>query len=111
MQTPLFQSSVLCFCIGELLTRNEAGIHGFPHSNMKKSSSKKTSLPATPKRRRAVITAALRKEAVSMLKSGKVASVVAGRLKISIATVYNIKKAAGLVKPRASKAIHKAKKK
>lgn len=46
-----------------------------------------------------------------MLKSGKVASVVAGRLKISIATVYNIKKAAGLVKPRASKAIHKAKKK
>ena len=84
--------------------------HVFPSDHMKKSSSKNSSMPAK-KRRRAVITPELRKEAVSMLKAGKVASSVAVRLKISIATVYNIKKAAGLVKSRATKRAQKAKKK
>lgn len=46
-----------------------------------------------------------------MMRSGKVARVVASRLKISMATVHNIKKAAGLVKPRAAKVAKKARKK
>lgn len=68
-------------------------------------------MPVKSKRRRAVITPALRKEAIAMMRSGKVARVVASRLKISMATVHNIKKAAGLVKPRAAKVAKKARKK
>lgn len=79
---------------------------------MKKSSSaKKSSTSAKPKRHRAVITPQLRKEAISLIKARTVASDVAKRLNISVATVYNIKKVAGLVKARGAKVAKKARKK
>jgi len=79
---------------------------------MKKSSSvKKSSASAKAKRHRAVITPQLRKEAVSLIKARTVASAVAKRLNISVATVYNIKKAAGLVKSRTARVVKKARKK
>lgn len=78
---------------------------------MKKSTKKKASAPAKPKRHRAVITPQLRKEAISLIKAGTVASVVAKKLNISVGTVYNLKKAAGLVKSRSAKPAKKARKK
>lgn len=63
-----------------------------------KKSTKKTA--GSTKRYRAVVTPQLRKQAVAMMKSGEIAATIAERLKVSIATVYNLKKAAGLVKSR-----------
>jgi DNA invertase Pin-like site-specific DNA recombinase len=78
---------------------------------MKESTQKKSSTSTKTKRHRAVITPQLRKEAVSLIKARTVASAVAKRLNISVATVYNIKKAAGLVKARGTKVAKKARKK
>lgn len=46
-----------------------------------------------------------------MIKAGKTAAAVARQVRVSVATVHNIKKAAGLTKPRAARAAKKAKKK
>lgn len=77
---------------------------------MKKSTQKKSPASTKTKRHRAVITPQLRKEAVSLIKARTVASAVAKRLGISVATVYNIKKAASLVKARGAKVAKKARK-
>ncbi len=49
------------------------------------------------RRRRATITAAMRDQVASLLKAGKTAAFVASEVGISIPSVQNIKKAAGLV--------------
>jgi DNA invertase Pin-like site-specific DNA recombinase len=76
---------------------------------MKKIPAKKS--PTKAKRYRAVITPALRKRAISMLKNRAVAAAVAKALEVSVATVGNIKKAAGLTRPRRAKTPLRAKKK
>jgi DNA invertase Pin-like site-specific DNA recombinase len=72
---------------------------------------KKVSGSGKPKRRRTVVTPHLRKEAIVLIKAGKTASIVANAVKVSVATVHNIKKAAGLTKPRKAKAAKKVRKK
>ncbi len=85
--------------------------HEAPQSRLNLYMKKKAPSSAKPKRRRAVVTSQLRKEAVALIKSGEVAAVVAKRLRVSIATVHNIKKAAGLTKPRKAGFAKKARKK
>ena len=53
------------------------------------------------RRRRATITEAMRDQAESLLKGGKTAAFVASEVGISIPSVQNIKKAAGLVGKKA----------
>lgn len=72
---------------------------------------KKATGSAKPKRYRAVVTPRLRKDAIALIKAGTTAALVAKRVGVSIATVHNIKKAAGLTKPRKVKAVRKARKK
>ena len=81
--------------------------HQMPAPIMKE----KVSGSVKPKRYRAVVTPRLRKEAIAMIKAGKTAARVAKQVDVSVATVHNIKKAAGLTKPRRAKAARKARKK
>ena len=61
--------------------------------------------PKTPKtRKRAVITATIRAEVKKLVKAGKSGSQIAKAVGISLPSVQNIKKAAGLVKARGAKA-------
>ena len=53
------------------------------------------------RRRRAVITDATRATVKKLVESGKTGSEIAKALRISLPSVQNIKKALGLVKPRA----------
>ena len=55
-------------------------------------------------RKRAVITAAMRAKVVKLVKAGMPGSKIATKVGISLPSVQNIKKAAGLVQARASKA-------
>ncbi len=60
--------------------------------------------PARKSRKRAVITAAIRARVKALVKAGKPGSLIAKALGISLPSVQNIKKAAGLVKARGAKA-------
>jgi hypothetical protein len=55
------------------------------------------------KRRRGRITAVVRKRVIAMIKSGKSGASAAKAVGISLPSVQNIKKAAGLTQPRAAK--------
>lgn len=89
------------------MAKETAGHVILPTINMKK----KATGSVKPKRRRAVVTPQLRREAITMIKAGKPSAIVAKQVKVSVATVHNIKKAAGLTKPRAARATKRARKK
>jgi len=61
--------------------------------------------PVATVRKRAIITASIRKDVVADLRTGKSAAVIAKKHGISLPSVNNIKKAAGLTKSRKAKKV------
>jgi hypothetical protein len=55
---------------------------------------------ARQRRKRSIITPAIRARVIAGVKAGKTGSAIAKECKISLPSVHNIKKAAGLVKSR-----------
>jgi hypothetical protein len=70
----------------------------------------KKAAPAARHRKRAVITAAMREKVVKLAKAGTTASKIAQKIGISLPSVQNIKKAAGLVHAHGAKPSKPAKK-
>lgn len=68
-----------------------------------KGKTRATAKPQTGKRKRALITPAIRDKVAELTKAGKTGAEIAKAVGISLPSVQNIKKAAGLVKARGAK--------
>lgn len=81
----------------------EAFIKAVRAAGTKKGKSKrgrKAKAAASEKRTRATITAELKNKVIAAVKAGKTGADIAAKFGISLPSVQNIKKEAGLVKPR-----------